>query len=272
MIDKKKNKKIRIYILAVILLLIFLHVLGVLNTAEDYTFEVISNTQNRAFSFLTRIKFSFINFQEAKELKKENGELKKELNELIYENSQLESYKGENQELRTMLNFYEEKEFDYLIAKIIGRDINKDNTLIINRGKNDGIKTGYAVVVDKGMIIGKIIDVKNDLATVLLLTDNLSQLAVSIEESNKTTGLARGEFGLSVKVELIPQDLEISQDQIMISSGLEENIPRGLIIGKVNRITSHDNDLFKSLTISPLVDFEEITVLSVIIPKNYFND
>jgi len=79
--------------------------------------------------------------------------------------------------------------------------------------------------------------------------------------------LAKGEFGLSIKVELVPQDFDLKEGDLIITSGLEKDIPRGLIIGKVNRIISYENELFKSATINPLVDYGEITIISIIIPK-----
>ncbi len=272
MIEKRKNRKIKIYILAVIILLIFFYYLGFLAKPEYYTLRVVTDLQHKTYTFLTKLRFSFINYQEAQAFKSENEKLKSELNQLIYENSQLKSYKLENEKLKELLNYFQENEFDYLTAQIIGRDMDKDNTFLINMGSQQGIKEGYPVVVDNGIIIGKIIAVKDNLATVLLVTDNLSQLAISTIETNKTTGLAQGEFGLSVKVDLIPQDLDINENDLIITSGLEKNVPRGLILGKVNRIISHENDLFKSVTISPLVDYEEITFLSVIIPKFSKND
>ncbi len=269
---KKKNRLVKFFILAVIILLIFFYYLGVLFKGENYFIGFFSDLQNDSYTFFTKLKYSFINYQEAQQLKTENDQLKQELNQLSYENSQLVGYKLENDKLRSMLNFFEEQNFDYVMGKVIGRDLNRVNTLIINKGKNDGIQAGYAAVVDQGVIIGKVAEVKDNLLTILLLTDQASQLAVSTLSSNETTGLAKGEFGLSIKVDLIPQDIGIRQDDLLITSGLEKFIPRGLILGKVNRIISQENDLFKSATINPLVDYNQITILSIIIPKDYTND
>lgn len=272
MLEKKKSRLIKFYVLAVIILLIFFYYLGFLAKGEKYFLNFLSQIQNNTYSFLTKLNYSFINYQEAQYLKKENSELKRQYNELVYVNSQLSQLESENERLRNILNFHEEQEFNYLVAKVIGRDFNRVNTLIINKGKQGGLKEGYAVVVDQGIIIGKVIETKDNVAIILLLTDKLSQLAVSTISNNKTTGLAQGEFGLSIKVELIPQNIEIKEGDVIITSGLESNIPRGLVIGQVNRIISQENDLFKSVTIRPLVDYDEITILSIIIPNNFQDD
>jgi len=272
MIEKKKNRMIKVYIIAVILLLIFLHFIGILNGVENYALDKLTSLQSGSFSFLKKLKYSFINYQEAKDLKKTNIDLEHQINNLMHENSELLIYKEENEQLKELLNYVEENQYDYQVAKVIGRDLYRPNTLIINKGENDGIKLGYPVIIDQGVIIGKVIDVKNDLATVLSLTDKQSQLAVSLPTTTKTIGLAQGEFGLSIKVELIPQDTVINETDIVITSGLEDGVPQGLVIGTVNRITSHENDLFKSVTINPQVDFEELTIVSVLISSNTSHD
>ena len=268
----KKNKLIKVYILAVIILLVFFYYLGVLVKGENYFLSSFSLLQNKGYEFFTKFRYSFISYQEAQDLKKENADLKHELGQLYYENAQLLAYKLENENLRSMLNFFEERDFDYIVAKVIGRDLNRNNTLIINKGLKDGIKNGYAAIVEEGMIVGKVIEAKENLSTVLLLTDQASQLAVSVVSSNKTTGLARGEFGLSIKVDFIPQDIKIALEDIFITSGLEKDIRRGLVLGKVNRIISHESDLFKTVTINPFINYEEITNLSVILPQDYSDD
>lgn len=270
---KKSKNKLFIYLsLAVFILLIFLHFLGFLNIPVSFVLDKFSAGQNSSFSFFTKLKYSFINFQEAQDLKNENQELQQQINQLLAENTQLLALKSENEQLRQILNFNKDSEHDYVMSKIVGKDINRSNTFIINKGKNDGIALDYPVIAGHGVIIGKIIEVRNNISVVLLLTDNLSQLGITKQDLNKSIGLAQGEFGLSIKAELIPQDIELNEDDIIISSGLEKIVPRGLIIGRISRITSTENDLFKSAIISPVLDYQELTVLSVIIPKIYQND
>ncbi len=267
MLVERKNRLIKFYIIAVIILLIFFHYLGVLRVVEDSFFNVMGIAQGNTFNFLTKLKYSFINYQEAQNLKTEKAELQQQLNRLSYDNSQLKAYQLENEKLRTILNFKEEKNYNTIVASVIGKDTNKANTLIINKGWQDGIKEGFAAVVDQGVIVGKIIDVKDYLSTVLLLNDKMSQLAISLESSNKTNGLAEGEFGLSLKVNYIPQDILITEGDSIITSGTEENIPRGLLVGKINRIISQGNELFQSATINSWIAYNEISIVAVIIPN-----
>jgi rod shape-determining protein MreC len=267
MLEKRKNNLYRLYLIAVVILLIFLGAIGVLTKAEKYFLSSYGYVQNKTYVFILKLKSSFINYSEAQNLKSENEKLNEEVSRLNYDVSQLQAYKIENEKLRAALNFKEEKGYDLITTNVIGRDTNQANTLVINKGTKDGIEIGYAAIVDNGIIIGKIIDVKDYLATILLLPDKQSQLIVSTESSNKSIGLAEGEYGLSIKINLISQDLDIKEGDIIISSGTENFIPRGLIIGKINRVISQENELFKSATLKPLADYNDISIVSIIIPK-----
>ena len=65
-------------------------------------------------------------------------------------------------------------------------------------------------------------------------------------------------------MDFIAQDEEISTGDLVISSGLEENIPRGLVIGEVSKINSDSNEIWKSVVIEPLVDFDDLIIVSVL--------
>jgi len=270
--SKKKSRNLKIVIVAVIILLIFLHFINVINPVENYIFSSLFSFQGNTYSFFSKLKYSFINFQEAQKLKQENQQLKAEINDLLVENVKWHNFELENNKLREILNFKNETNQELVLVKVIGKDLNKDNTLIINQGKASGLGVGMPVIVGNGIIIGKIIKVNENNAVVLLLTDTQSKVAISVPSSNKTAGLAQGEFGLSIKVEYIPQDLEINENDLIITSGLESLIPRGLVLGKINRILSQENDLFKTVSINPLVDYTELVILAVINNQNIEND
>jgi len=267
MLAERKTRLAQYYIIAVVILLIFFHYAGFLSWPEKYFLGAIGTGQNKVYTFITKLKYSFVNYQEAQSLKTANEELKSQLNQLTFDNSQLEAYKLENEKLRALLSFKEDKKFDLVLANVIGKDPDRANTLIINRGTADGIKEGLAAITDEGVIIGKVAQAKDHLATILLLTDSLSKLAVSNQSINKLIGIAQGEYGLSLTVNTIPQDIDIQEGDIFITSGTEPGIPRGLIIGKVSRIISKANDIFKAAAVNLPVDYNGITLLSLVIPQ-----
>ena len=62
MLIERKNLLAKYYIIAVIILLIFLHYLGIIRSTEDFFFEIVATAQNKTYTFLTKLKYSFVNF------------------------------------------------------------------------------------------------------------------------------------------------------------------------------------------------------------------
>jgi len=52
----------------------------------------------------------------------------------------------------------------------------------------------------------------------------------------------------------------------VVTSGLEEKIPGGLVIGKVTKVNSDSNEVWQSADIEPLIDFDHLTMVSILLP------
>ena len=52
-----------------------------------------------------------------------------------------------------------------------------------------------------------------------------------------------------------------------ILPGLEKYIPQGLIIGKIASVEELPNDLFKKAYVIPNVSYDQLDIISVIIPN-----
>jgi rod shape-determining protein MreC len=64
----------------------------------------------------------------------------------------------------------------------------------------------------------------------------------------------------------IPQLEEINQGDIIITSGLGGDIPRGLVIGRVAQVNKQSNEIWQDVTIEPLSSWHSLTIVSVILP------
>ena len=79
--------------------------------------------------------------------------------ELLVENVELRDLKEENNKLRELLDFSKRKNYNIEVANILGRDEVNKNILIIDIGKDKEIIEGQAVVINNGIIVGKVIEV-----------------------------------------------------------------------------------------------------------------
>lgn len=210
------------------------------------------------------------------DLTEKNQELETRVNELILENAQLKLQEKENEILRKELNFLKQTNYDFVIANVVGkmREIpGATQLIIIDRGKKDGIDIGYPVVIStnssdqetQGFLIGKVVKANQSSAQVLLITDQQSSVAAAvISQDSEFNGLVSGKHGLSMEIDLIPVDKQISNGDLVVTSGLENYIPRGLVIGEIENVETKPSDLFQKATIKSLISFDNFRVLIVI--------
>lgn len=263
----KSNTKKYILFTAVIALLIFLYSLGILPGKA-----LINNIFNPVFGRFYSAS-SFFNFTGDNKLEKEElinlvENLKEEVKDLVAENSRLKILEEENETMREYLNFYRDSNKTFVLGNIIAREnlilSDSGRNIIIDKGEKDGVKIGAGVISGQGFIVGKVREVKNESAEICLITNSGCKLAVSAQNKDKTSGIVQGEMGLTTKMEFIPQTEEVNVGDTIITSGLEENIPRGLIVGRVSAVNKENNELWQSATIEPLVDLDRLLMVSVL--------
>ena len=118
------------------------------------------------------------------------------------------------------------------------------------------------------MLIGKVSEVFARYSKALLLSDPNSLVAVSLSGVAPGSKLVKGEKGLSIILDQVPQQDLLREGQIVITSGLEPSIPAGLVVGEVEDIISEENDLFQQAVLKPLVNFSALQIVSIVLSPN----
>lgn len=259
------------FFVAAIVLLIFFHYLGILAPVENLFIKAVSPIFSGFHLAGSYLRHAY-NEQAGKiNLAEENEELRGQIASLINENVKLKILEEENEVLRDQLGFFSSHNNKYLISDVISRsgfDSSKPNqTLIISKGEQDGLKPGLVVVGGQGIIVGKIISTKDHLSEICLTINPECKLAATIQSEDRTSGIAQGDLGLTIKMNFIPQTKRIEKGDVVITSGLEQDIPRGLAIGSVSQINKENNELWQNAIIEPLVDFNDLTIVSVLLPN-----
>jgi rod shape-determining protein MreC len=196
-------------------------------------------------------------------LQKENAFLKDQVNRLQADVAQLSEAKKENESLKKDLNFTKDNKFAYEAAEVISFDpAMLRGTIVINKGKKNGLKAGMAAI-SEGFLVGRISEVADNTAKIQLITDPLSAIPATLQNAS-TSGIARGEIGYGLAFEKIPQGNQIGEGDIVISSGLGGEIPKGLILGKVEKVERKDNSLFLSASIRPSAGLRNLYRLIII--------
>lgn len=200
-------------------------------------------------------------------LKKQESDLA----EITKDNARFHEVETENKTLRRYLKFFTDNKYDYVMANVVSREVasfsaNERNKLIINKGLKDGVREGLVVVNDLGLVVGRIVKAKDNLAEVSLLIDKSCRLAISVQNEEGVAGVAQGEAGLTVKVDFIPQTKVINEGQLVVTSGLENDVPGGLVIGKVSQLDKASNELWQQAVVEVSADLDNLKIVSVIVP------
>jgi len=265
-----KRTRLSVILLAVVVLLIFLHYLGVIKPIEGLVIKILSPVQQRVYSLGVSINNFYSNLTIKKDLNEANKKLAEELNRLTVENAQLKVQLQENKEFSKEQEFLEAKGFKGVVAHIIGKNSEPAQQIIIlDKGEKAGIKIGFPVITAEGVIVGKIYQVKNYSSEAILIYDSYSRMAALIQNESQSKGIVMGEHGLSLKMELIPKNELIKENDIVVTSGLEQNIPQGLVIGKISRFLNEPNDFFQTAWLQSPIKVDNLIFVSVLISPAY---
>jgi rod shape-determining protein MreC len=193
-------------------------------------------------------------------------DLQEQLQTLALDRVTFEQLQTENKELRETLGFIERQNLQSVMASIVSRSSTTQVSIFsIDRGEEDGIRIGDPVVVKDGILVGKVVQATSESATIYGLTDPSVATAVSVLNQTQTIGVAEGIAGNLLRLKFIPQDAALSVNDLVVSSGLESNIPSGLFIGLINDVQQEPNAPFLQAIIEPLVDMRQYTNVHVLI-------
>lgn len=267
--NKSKRQK---FIITGSLLAVFIagHYFGITGPIESIFIKILNPVFNSFHSAGLGIKNKYNDSVDKADQLKKIEEIKIQANVLIEENAKLQTIQEENETLRGYLNFFTKSDYKYVMSNVISRGnisntLKTTETIIIDKGKKNGLIEGQAVINSKGIIVGKVAEVKDDIAKVYLINSNQCKLAAAMFNTDKTTGVTEGELGLTIRMNFIPQTQKINKDDLVVTSGLEPLIPRGLAIGKVIDVDGNNNDLWQSAVIEPLVAPDDLIIVSVLL-------
>jgi rod shape-determining protein MreC len=198
------------------------------------------------------------------EYKRANEDLQKQKLVLEAENATLRDTAAENRDLRKQLELLPRGTYDLSSAVVIGRDASGlGNWIHINQGSNDGIKPGMAVIVEAGVLVGRIDEVFPLTSRVELLS-RAESIVNAVTLDTNAEGVVRGEHGLGVVYDMVLQSDQLKNGDTVVTSGLGQVIPKGLLIGTLQDVRLTDDKLFQRATIQSPVRFDRLRHVFII--------
>ena len=151
---------------------------------------------------------------------------------------------------------------------MIGKDTgNWFNLFLIDKGSNDGIRVDMNVIAGGGLV-GIVTKTGPDWAQVRSIIDDMSNVSAMILK-NSDLCYVRGDLqmmtdGTMQLNELRDPDDEVEQGDKVVTSHVSAKFHKGILIGYVNEVTVDANNLTKSGSLTPAVDFEHLSTVLVI--------
>ncbi len=162
-----------------------------------------------------------------------------------------------------MEKFRRSQPFASLVANVIGRDpTNWNAALIINRGKNSGIKIGMPVITPLG-VVGRIAEVGSTTAKVIMLADPNFAVAAVVGRTRES-GLLTGTLQGLCRLQYLTDGADVKVGDQVVTSALSTAFPEGVLIGDIVEVrasaTSHSVDCL----VNPAVDLAQIDDVIII--------
>jgi rod shape-determining protein MreC len=235
-----------------------------------------NSVQGGIYSLNSKVKdwvsfiFSFSN------VKKENEALKKENSELQSKALQYDSLKNENEKLRAMLNFKNQRsEYSYIGCDIIGKSGGGLlDQFIINRGSKDGIGKNMVVITAEGLV-GQITTVGSNWSILQTLANENLAVSGEVGSTSENGGIVKGykdgNNDLLAKLYYLPLDSNIKKGDAILTSGLGGLYPKGIAIGSVTGVEEDKGKVMKNAIIKPYVDLNKLEQVLVVVPKDKIN-
>ena len=209
-------------------------------------------------------------FRTLKDVLDENEALKKQVADLTSLNitTKLEQYELENlRELYALDAKY--PTYEKVAASVIAKDSsNWFDTFTINRGTKHGIQKGMNVIAGGGLV-GIVTDAGANYATVRSIINDTSNISAMIattgDNFNVSGNLKSIKTEMSITFsQLRDEDNQVNVGDAVITSYVSDQYQQGILIGYISKIEDSANNLTKSGTITPVVDFAHLEDVFVI--------
>jgi|TARA_R110000772_G_scaffold164483_1_gene275910 rod shape-determining protein MreC len=248
-------------------LIFFDHKMNSFESARGFLQSMVSPLQYLATAPKQMMNWAAENIVTRRQLIDDNEQYK--INELVFHEQalQLDIVKRENNRLRALLASPVRSDAKKMVAEILAVDSDPyTHQVVINRGANDGVYEGQAVIDDEG-VVGQILHVGTTSSRVLLITDVTHAVPVRISRN----GLRLIASGVGVIDRLthnhVPHSSDIRIGDILVTSGLGSKFPEGYPVAKVSAVIQDESRAFSQIQSQPVAKIDRLRYVLLLWPE-----
>ncbi|MBE5939840.1 MAG: rod shape-determining protein MreC [Lachnospiraceae bacterium] len=209
--------------------------------------------------------------KELREIQSENEKLKAEIDQLRMENTILLQQQSELERLRELYKLDDVySDYDKIAARIIGKETgNWFSVFTINKGSKDGIALNMNVIADGGLV-GIVTKVGDNYAQVTTIISDGINVSAKVGSTSDFC-IVEGDLKLIdrgvLKVSNIDKNVDVKAGDMLMTSYISDKYVPGILIGYLSEVNDDPNNLTKSGSLIPEVDFahlEEVLVITTL--------
>ena len=183
-------------------------------------------------------------------LREENALLKEEQARLLQWQTVARRLDHENEELRKILNLAPDPKARFVTARVVGGSGGAFvRSILVAAGGREGVRKNQAVITGEGLI-GRVTEVGERAARVLLLTDINSNVPVFVERTRERA-IVHGDNSSRMVLRRLPSDLMAAVGDRIVTSGHGGVFPPGLPVGVITSVRGGE------VLVQPFVDWEQ---------------
>lgn len=256
--------RLKIWLLVFCVIAIALDKFSFISTYRDYTAIYIQNKTSSILHQVTNYPHLILLQKiEQTNLEKENSKLKQQVELYSVMIKQQKNFSQDTEalnNLETQLKLY--NNFNTIVARAI-IDINYlvNNKVLIDKGSQDNIKVGDAVINQYG-VIGQI-GIANNKNSQIILTTNPDFKIYLQTQGNKSKMLAQGISNNKLIVKYIGKEANIKVGDILTTTGLDDIYPANIPVAKIINVF-YENNGFNSAICEPVVNFNKLQFTAIL--------
>jgi rod shape-determining protein MreC len=216
----------------------------------------VRNLKTTTFGTFAFVSSFFSDILHTSGLKSENEKLRKQNAELMLEINKLREFGIENVELKNLLSVRDTTAYQLIPAKIISKSFSADQTTFtLNKGRDEGIKSGMAVITGEGLV--GIIERSSEDFSLIRTLKHINFRVVVKDQRSRFQGILHW-TGSQLIISNLPKTSEVKLGDRIITSELSSLIGQPFPIGIVKKIINPDEGYFNNVLIKPFVEIEKV--------------
>jgi rod shape-determining protein MreC len=232
---------------------------------EAAAFGFFSRFQQATTGVTDGVKSGWTKYFALRGVERDNEQLRKRITELEAQLQQEQAQAARARSLEEALNLQRTMSAPTLAARVIAGNPQPGSLEVtIDRGSADGVEPNMAVIGSRG-IIGRVIGpLAPHAARVQLIVGKSAAAGAVLEKSNVGGVVVGGEKDPPLRLEYIPNLVDVQPGERVLTSGQDDIYPSGFVIGVVEK-AEKGSDGHRQISVRPAVDVSHLEVVLVIL-------